>query len=156
RDRGQDDTQLQLDHSVYRGGWVRGRHPSRHGDSHRHRGAPTGRAHNNPSTAVVTMTSVRVSGFLPSTNGLHFANFWPSLPIWTITLPGNVVIPIGDASKGMCGGMTYTVRDMFQAGVLPPGDRTAPAGGPLYDYVASRLLDSFNLPYGPGIYLTLM
>jgi hypothetical protein len=45
---------------------------------------------------------------------------------------------------------------MFQAGVKPPGDTTAPAGGPLYDYVASRLLDSFNLPFGPGIYLALM
>ena len=102
------------------------------------------------------MTSVRVPGFLPSINGLHFSNSWPSLPIWTITLPGNVTIPIGDASNGMCGGMTYTVRDMFEAGLPPPGDTTAPSGGPLYDYIASRLLDSFNLPYGPGIYLTLM
>lgn len=95
------------------------------------------------------MASVRIPGFLPSTNGLHFSNsHWPSLPIWTITLPGNVTIPIGNASNGMCGGMTYTLRDMFQADVEPPGDTMAPAGSPLYDRVASRLLDSFNLPYG--------
>jgi hypothetical protein len=104
----------------------------------------------------VTVASVRVPGFLPSTNGLHFANSWPSLPIWTIKIPGGVSIPIGDASNGLCGGMSYTVRDMFQAGALPPGDTTAPAGGPLFDYVATRLRDSFNLPGGPGIYLELM
>ena len=102
------------------------------------------------------MASVRVPGFLPSTNGLRFSNdSWPAVPDWNINIAG-VMVPIGDASNGMCGGMSYTVRDMFQAGLQPPGDITGPAGGPLFDYIAARLLDSFNLPFGPAIYLDLM
>ena len=102
------------------------------------------------------MPSVRVPGFLPSTAGLHFSNNgWPAVPIWTINI-GVATLPIGDASNGMCGGMTYAVRDLFQASLQPPGDLTAPAGGPLFVYIAARLLDSFNLPFGPKIYLDLM
>lgn len=102
------------------------------------------------------MANVRVPGFLPSTKGFRFSNTnWPAVPDWTINIAG-LMIPIGDASNGMCGGMSYTVRDMFQANVPPPGDMTPPAGGPLFDYIAGRLLDSFNLPFGPGVYLTLM
>ena len=104
------------------------------------------------------MASVRVPGFLPSTNGLRFSNdSWPAVPDWNINIAG-VMVPIGDASNGMCGGMSlHQCRNMFQAGLQPPGDVTGPAGrGPLFDYIAARLLDSFNLPFGPAIYLDLM
>jgi hypothetical protein len=102
------------------------------------------------------MTSVRVPGFLPSTRGLHFSNSWPHVPDWKIDLPGGAILPIGDAANGMCGGMTYAVRDMFEAGVSPPPETSAPSSGPLFDFIAKRLMDSFNLPLGPAVYLLLM
>ena len=94
-------------------------------------------------------------GFLPSVNGFRFANSWPHVPDWTISLPG-LTIPIGDAANGLCGGMSYAVRDFFEAGVPVPSDTTAPGSGPLLTYVANRLLDSFDLPTGPLRYVALM
>lgn len=102
------------------------------------------------------MASVFVPGFRPSANGLHFSNAWPSVPNWTLPLPGGGSIPIGNASNGLCGGMTYTVRDLYQAHQPPPPDRKAPASGPLFTYVSHRLLDSWSLPGGVLRYLELM
>jgi hypothetical protein len=102
------------------------------------------------------MTSVRVPGFLPSTRGQHFPNAFPHVPNLEIDLPGGLTIPIGDAANGLCGGMAYTVRDLFEAGVAPPVLTRAPGEGPLFRYVADRLLESFSLPFGPATYLKLM
>lgn len=102
------------------------------------------------------MTSVRVPGFLPSTRGLHFPNAFPHVPNLEIDLPGGLTIPIGDAANGLCGGMAYTVRDLFEAGVAPPALTRAPGEGPVFRYVADRLLESFSLPFGPATYLKLM
>jgi hypothetical protein len=99
---------------------------------------------------------VFVPGFQPSTSGLHFSNTWPSVPNWTIPLPGGGSIPIGNASNGLCGGMTFTVRDLHQARQQPPPDQSAPASGPLFSYVTHRLIDSWNLPLGVMRYLELM
>jgi hypothetical protein len=99
--------------------------------------------------------SARVPGFVPSTSGLHFVNAWGHLPVLTFELAG-VSIPVGDASSGLCGGMVYTARDYFESGCAPPGDRDAPDGGPLYDYVAGRMVDSLGLPVGPLRYFELM
>ncbi len=42
--------------------------------------------------------------FLPSAQGLHYANSWASAPVVEIPTPfGNV--NIGDAKHGLCGGM---------------------------------------------------
>jgi hypothetical protein len=74
--------------------------------------------------------SNEIPGFLPSQDGFHFANRFPSGP--TVTL-GPIDIRwfgrIGDASAGLCGGMSATVRDLFDAGVKPPIDIEAPANG---------------------------
>jgi hypothetical protein len=102
------------------------------------------------------VASVFVPGFRPSVNGLHFANAWPSVPNWTLPLPGGGSIPISNASNGLSGGMTYTVRDLYQARQPSPPDRKAPASGPLFTYVAHRLLDSWSLPGGVLRYLELM
>jgi hypothetical protein len=102
------------------------------------------------------MTSVRVPGFLPSTRGLHFPNRFPHVPNLEIDLPGGLTLPIGDAANGLCGGMAYTVRDLLEAGVAPPALTRAPGEGPLFRYIADRLLDSLNLPFGPATYLRLM
>jgi hypothetical protein len=99
-----------------------------------------------------------VDGFLPSTSGFHFANAFPSTPL--LSLPsitvGNIQIGIGDASNGLCGGMVFAARDLFECGFAPPATTTPPVEGPLFDYLVCRLFDSFNLPLGVTKYLALM
>jgi hypothetical protein len=102
------------------------------------------------------MTSVRVPGFLPSTRGLHFPNAFPHVPNVQIDLPGGLTVAVGDAANGLCGGMAYMVRDLFEAGLSPPAMTTAPGDGPVFRYLADRLLDSLSLPFGPATYLKLM
>ena len=102
------------------------------------------------------MPSVQVPGFRPSTRGLHFPNAFPHVPNLEIELPGGRAIPIGDAANGLCGGMAYAVRDLFEAGAAPPALTQAPGEGPLFEYLAERLLESFDLPLGPATYLRLM
>jgi hypothetical protein len=102
------------------------------------------------------MTTTRVPGFLPSTNGFHFDNNFPSQPAITIDL-GVVKIPIGNAANGLCGGMVFAACDYFAAGRLPPPDTCPPpAGAPLFGYLVRRILDSYHLPVGPAIYYALM
>jgi hypothetical protein len=96
-----------------------------------------------------------VSGFLPSTNGFHFSNFFEAVPLTTIDV-GVAKVPIGNAANGLCGGMVFATRDMFEAGMTPPPDPSPPSSGPLFDYLVSRLMASFMLPGGPLLYLHLM
>jgi hypothetical protein len=93
--------------------------------------------------------SARVPGFTPSVNGLHFVNAWPHEPDLVLTLPGVGRLPIGDASNGVCGGMAYAVRDVFQTPGLAPVAATANPGPdePLYHYIVTRLLESFDIPH---------
>ena len=65
-----------------------------------------------------------VPGFLPSTNGLRFANSFPSGPDLHIGPIG-----IGDAARGLCGGMSWYVRERFEAGQAVPPETVAPANG---------------------------
>jgi hypothetical protein len=88
--------------------------------------------------------SVRVPMFRPTVNGLHFTNSWPSEPNYTISLLGEN-ITLGNASKGLCGGMAYTVSDLYQTGLLPPPETVNPAEGtPLFNYIVARLTNSFD------------
>jgi hypothetical protein len=90
-----------------------------------------------------------VPGFRPSVDGLHFTNSWPHEPDLLIDAGPLGKIPIGDASNGLCGGMVYTVVDVFTAGLPPIADTSPPAGdSPLFKYIVSRLLASFDLPGG--------
>ena len=103
------------------------------------------------------MAQVRVPGFLPSTSGLHFTNYYPHEPEITINLPLGGMLPIGDAANGLCGGMVFTVRDFFEAKqAIPPDSQPPPSGSPLYRFIVQRLMDSFNLPFGIARYLELM
>jgi hypothetical protein len=89
------------------------------------------------------------TSFLPSTHGLHFANYWPpGTPDLIVHTPiGD--IPIGDANNGLCGGFCFTARDLFDAGRQPPPDTTAPpTGSALLTYLTWRLLASWNIPSG--------
>jgi hypothetical protein len=87
----------------------------------------------------------RVPGFKPSVNAFHFPNRFEDAPVLTIPIPPFGDIPIGNASNGLCGGMVFAVQDIFAKGLLPPQDTTAPKPNTsLFQYLTSRLLDSFN------------
>jgi hypothetical protein len=99
----------------------------------------------------------RVPGFLPSSCGLHFLNYYPHEPTLTVSLPLGKVLPIGDAANGLCGGMVFAAADFFEARqAVPPDTDPPPAGSPLYQFIVKRLLDSFNPPLGIGRYIELM
>lgn len=101
------------------------------------------------------ITAMRVTGFLPSRNGFHFANSFPHVPDYQINIAG-MNIAIGDASNGLCGGMVFATRDLFESNRAPPQDTTGPASGALFNFMAQRLMDSFELPGGPLHYYALM
>ncbi len=103
------------------------------------------------------MAQVRVPGFLPSTSGLHFTNYYPHEPEITVQLPLGKTLGLGDAANGLCGGMVFVVADFFEAHQpIPPDTQPPPAGSPFYKFIVKRLLDSFNMPLGLGRYLELM
>ena len=98
-----------------------------------------------------------VPGFLPSRHGLHFANRWPPGPTVRFGPFDPRIIGVGDASAGLCGGMCYTVRDLFEAGVLPPADREPPANGsPRFNAVVRRQVQSLDLLRLPVRFWTRM
>jgi hypothetical protein len=90
-------------------------------------------------------TSNAVPGFLPSTHGFRFANrfspgptlrFGPIDPRW---------IGIGDASAGLCGGMSWLIRERFESGLPIPTDREAPTNGsPLFRALVRRQVLSLD------------
>jgi hypothetical protein len=89
-----------------------------------------------------------VANFRPSVNGLRFTNSWPDEPDIVVNVPPVGKVPIGSASNGLCGGMVFTVLDVFTAG-LPPLESPQPhQGTPLFDFIVKRLFDSWNLPSG--------
>src|SRR5262245_25798822 len=102
------------------------------------------------------MTTRIVPGFLPSSSGFAFANDFPKVPVGYMRIPGILSVPVGDASNGLCGGMAFAARDLFEAKRPPPSATKAPASGPLFGYLVDRLFDSFDLPLGPAKYLELM
>ena len=93
--------------------------------------------------------------FVPSEHGFRFRNSWPAVPLTTITVRG-VGIPIGSAANGMCGGMVFAALDYYTAGRSIPAVDRPEAGSPLYEFIADRLIDSFDLPAGPLKYLDYM
>jgi hypothetical protein len=97
-----------------------------------------------------------LTGFKPSTSGLHYANSWPSEPDLQVPTPFGP-IGIGDAANGLCGGMAFAVGDLFMAHRQPPADTSNPSGGSgAFNYIVGRLFDSFNLPGGVAEYYTWM
>jgi hypothetical protein len=104
------------------------------------------------------MASKFVSGFKPSEQGFHFENnFEDGAPVLTIRVPEIGNIPVGNAGGGLCGGMVFAALDFFEEGRIPPADTSPPKpGAPLFDYIAQRLLDSFNGVSGVHKYLSWM
>jgi len=94
------------------------------------------------------------AAFLPSVNAFSFTNAWPREPAVSLDTPFGTVA-VGDASKGLCGGMTYAALDYFYAGRMPQPDRPAP-GSPLYAFLVRRLVDSWHVPAGVAQYYQWM
>jgi hypothetical protein len=57
-------------------------------------------------------------------------------PLGTITL--------GDAANGLCGGMSFTVADLFAIGKSPGNARQPTSGEPRFDYIVQRQLASLD------------
>jgi hypothetical protein len=91
-----------------------------------------------------------VAAFLPSTHGFQFPNAWPKgTPIVVLPTPVGD-LKLGDANSGLCGGMAMAAADLFYANRHPPADSSPPAGGSAqFEYLSSRLFDSWNIPQGP-------
>ena len=90
------------------------------------------------------MPSNDIARFRPSRYGFRFANSWPSNPARVIDL-GIVRIPIGDTSRGLCGGMAFAARDRFDRGEDAPPDAAPPSTGePLFKEIVDRQFDSFG------------
>jgi hypothetical protein len=93
-----------------------------------------------------------VGGFLPSTNGFHFSNRFPSGPTVRLGPIDPRWIGVGDASAGLCGGMVWFVRERFEAGQPIPPDTQPPANGsPLFTALVRRQVRSLEwgrTPFG--------
>lgn len=92
-----------------------------------------------------------VPGFLPSTRGLRFANRFPPGPTVRLGPIDPRWIGIGDASAGLCGGMSWLVCEQFAAGLPVPVDSEAPPNGsPLFAAIVRRQvlsLDWLRVPF---------
>jgi hypothetical protein len=97
-----------------------------------------------------------IPDFLPSLNGLRFVNAWPKEANIVVKVPGIGKVAVGSANKGLCGGMVFTVLDVFMAGLPPLANPLPLPGNPLFDYIVKRLFDSWNLPWGAVKYYRWM
>ena len=83
-----------------------------------------------------------IAGFLPSVHGLHFANRYPPGPTLKLGAIDPRWVGVGDAAAGLCGGMSWFVREWFEEGRTMPPDTTAPENGsPLFKARCARGLD---------------
>jgi hypothetical protein len=86
-----------------------------------------------------------VPGFQPSRHGLHFANRWPSGPTVRLGALDARRVGVGDASAGLCGGMAFTVRDLWEHGLEPPPDTEPPPNGsPRFIAIVRRQVHSLD------------
>lgn len=85
------------------------------------------------------------SAFTALDHGFAFPNYFPvGMPLFRLRTP-LCTVPIGDASKGICGGMVFAALDHHRAGRTLPRDPDTPG---LTNYLALRLWASFHLPWG--------
>lgn len=97
-----------------------------------------------PGPAAPLALAVRTA-FTALDHGFAFPNaFPPGKPVFRVRTP-LFTVPIGDASKGLCGGMVFAALDHHRAGRRPPADPDTPG---LHEYLARRLWASFHLPWG--------
>jgi len=92
--------------------------------------------------------------FFASHNGFAFTNSWPKEPAVVLDTPFGP-INIGDASKGLCGGMAFAALDYWYADRIPPTDRPD-QGSDLYGFLVRRIVDSWHVPAGVAQYFQWM
>src|SRR3954465_5006722 len=86
-----------------------------------------------------------VPGFLPSTRGLRFANRFEPGPTVRLGPIDPRWVGVGDASSGLCGGMSWFGRDWFEAGFAVPSCTEAPSNGsPLFRALVRRQVLSLD------------
>ena len=91
-----------------------------------------------------------VAGFLPSVHGLHFANRYPPGPTLKLGMIDPRWVGVGDAEAGLCGGMSWFVREWFEEGRPVPADVAPPANGsPLFRAIVRRQILSLDWLRGP-------
>ena len=91
-----------------------------------------------------------VPGFRPSVNGFHFSNRYPPGPTVRLGFIDPRIIGVGDAEAGLCGGMSWFVRERFEAGLPIPADTAAPDNGsPLFRSIVRRQVLSLDWLRGP-------
>jgi hypothetical protein len=100
-------------------------------------------------SAAGPMTNA-VLDFRPSKHAFHFPNRFPPGPTVKLGPFDPRIVGIGDAAFGLCGGMSLTVRDMYEGQVDPPPDREVPVNGSRRFLALVRRqvqsLDWFRLP----------
>jgi hypothetical protein len=84
-----------------------------------------------------------VEGFLPSRNGFPWSNAWPHVAPIRLGF-GRLSVGIGDAARGLCGGMVFAVADLAAAGCPTPGDPQPAPGSARFRYVVRRQVQSFD------------
>jgi hypothetical protein len=100
------------------------------------------------------VTQARTRAFVPSEHAFAFANDWPAGPAVTIPLLIGS-IGIGNAARGLCGGMVFAALDYWHGGAVPPAARPDP-GTPLFRFVVRRLVASWRIPAGVARYYRWM
>src|SRR5208282_2528855 len=81
------------------------------------------------------------------------------IPVVEISLPKPVgKIDISNSTQGLCGGMTYSVIDYFQAKQKIPQTTDPPAreNDPLFHYLKERLIASWDVTGRGGDYIKFM
>jgi hypothetical protein len=91
-----------------------------------------------------------VPGFLPSVHGLHFSNRFPPGPTVRLGFIDPRWVGVGNAEAGLCGGMSWYVRERFETGFPVPADTSAPDNGsPLFRAIVRRQVMSLDWMRGP-------
>ncbi len=86
-----------------------------------------------------------IPGFLPSVHGLHFPNRFPPGPTLRLGPLDPRIVGIGDASAGLCGGMSWLVRERFEDGRPIDPDTVPPANAsPLFQALVRRQVLSLD------------
>lgn len=100
------------------------------------------------SDTVQHFGPVAVAGFMPSTRAPLFRNGpWPPGTSLSVSILGLPPVTLDVTPMGLCGGMSFLARDIFEAGTPQLRNRVASAIPPeLVQHVLSRLLDSFSSP----------
>jgi hypothetical protein len=96
------------------------------------------------------MGQARPTDFLPSRHAFGFANAWPDEPALSLPTPLRR-IGVGNATRGLCGGMVFGALDYWHAGAEPPAILPAP-GEPLFRFIVWRLIESWHVPTGVARY----